>query len=249
MKPVRWTNSTQYYKVNMYDPLYNLFTALSEKNIIGMLLFGSVLGSVRHFGMIPMGEKDFDIAVFSTNTSTLEATWKELDMDWREQTDGKGPGKYGFGYHIELTPDTHIDVWLYAELEEGGVRCVGVEEGCLRWYKKFYPKNLPPQPKVYETSMFLPPVLAPFGPYMMPAPAKSELFVADYFGDDWNVTCGGWLRGENPCTDKYATNPFVFVTPLGFGSELHTLKVGEEVEMVCDVTVENDVRQFNCTHA
>ena len=48
------------------DAIADLMARFASHNILVVLDSGSMLGAERHFGMLPWGDKDFDLAVFST---------------------------------------------------------------------------------------------------------------------------------------------------------------------------------------
>ena len=67
-------------------------------------ILGSHIGAERHAGIIPFNEKDVDIAVFTQNETLVESILTEVvgAALWGNQTDGRGKGTAGFGYHAKV---------------------------------------------------------------------------------------------------------------------------------------------------
>ena len=95
------------------DPVYRLAAALvaafERRGIPVCLEGGSFLGSARHHSIIPLGDRDLDLAVFTADegavTSVLDAV--AGPGRWREEASG-------FGYKLRCAGSAYtLDVWLY----------------------------------------------------------------------------------------------------------------------------------------
>ena len=95
------------------DPVYRLAAALVAafelRGIPVCLEGGSFLGSERHHSIIPLGDTDLDLAVFTADeaavTSVLDAA--AGPGQWREEASG-------FGYKLRCAGSVYtLDVWLY----------------------------------------------------------------------------------------------------------------------------------------
>ena len=67
-----WESPQTNINVKEYSIVFNILKVLYRSNIRATLFGGSVLGARRHMGIIPFGEWDVDIAVFSTDTDAIE---------------------------------------------------------------------------------------------------------------------------------------------------------------------------------
>eukprot|EP00578_Thalassiosira_sp_NH16_P012246 CAMPEP_0181119422 /NCGR_PEP_ID=MMETSP1071-20121207/23596_1 /TAXON_ID=35127 /ORGANISM="Thalassiosira sp., Strain NH16" /LENGTH=250 /DNA_ID=CAMNT_0023203973 /DNA_START=72 /DNA_END=821 /DNA_ORIENTATION=- len=157
----RWTTTVDFADdEEYYNLLANIVNQFAKHGIQLFLYGGSLLGARRHFGIMPW-DGDVDFMVFATNTTAINHVLdNDLKLEWRYNTDGDGPGTTGFGYHV-YTPFRDIDFWLYGSVNATHSSCVGVENGCQRWYRRFW-NALPP---AYETNQLLPSTVVPFGPW------------------------------------------------------------------------------------
>lgn len=110
--------------------------------------------------------------MFSTDTDTIENVLNnELQLRASTNNDGAGPGNTGFGYHVFTPYQRFIDLWLFGTINSTHSGCVGVENGCQRWYTKYKWKD-------GEPPYFLTSDLAcrhiPFGSYMFPSPYNTD---------------------------------------------------------------------------
>ena len=162
-------NATVDEDYNFYAHVVNTFATHGIQLLLNQ---GSLLGARRHFGMIPWDEQDVDFMAFSTNTSAIEHVLKNvLKLHAAQNTDGEGPGNTGFGYHVN-TPacDRYMDMWLFGAINSTHSGCVGVENGCKRWYTKYKWKN--GEPPYFENGILLTDSCSriPFGQWLFPSP-------------------------------------------------------------------------------
>ena len=115
-----------------YAQLYRVVTALEAHGIVTSLEHGSMLGAKRHHGVQPFGDRDIDVAVFSTNMTTVDAALRRIGQRWEIN-------EAGFGYHLpaEGGSKTYIDLWFYERTVEG-VRCVGIDNRCGEWHSRYH---------------------------------------------------------------------------------------------------------------
>jgi len=232
----------------VYSHGVQLVEAFASHGITLLLYLGSLLGARRHLGMLPWGDKDLDFIVLSTNKTAIDNvlnSLNSLNYTWRYNKDGKGPGSWGFGYHIDFKepsrtrvelmstkrwpPKVYIDLWLFGSAKETGMmKCLGIENGCKRWARKYINQ----EPHLHETKSILPPRMIPFGPYLFPAPQDPDAFLDTYYTDTWREYCNGFRLGKEKCaptlTDKY---PFVYRN-----KEIVTVKRGNQVLLTLDDT-------------
>ena len=204
--------------VSLDDPIYKvvyaLFDAFEKNGVPACLILGSFLGAERHAGVIPFGEKDADIALFSTNTSLIEEIIDDVagSTMWHRNTDGKGPGSDGFGYHVGeryvagsseryiAGSNYYIDIWLY-EQQGSAVKCVGHHGGCVRWMRKY--RN---NPKWYNFDFddFFPFRYLKFGSRELPVPRTTQFLQTWY--PKWQSKCG--YKGQSECSDLMSVYKF-----------------------------------------
>ena len=115
-----------------YAQLYRVVTALEAHGSVTSLEHGSMLGAKRHHGVQPFGDRDIDVAVFSTNMTTVDAALRRIGQRWEIN-------EAGFGYHLpaEGGSKTYIDLWFYERTVEG-VRCVGIDNRCGEWHSRYH---------------------------------------------------------------------------------------------------------------
>lgn len=223
----RW-NSSMEPATPEYDLLAEMVNRFAAHGIPLLLYGGSLLGARRHFGIMPW-DWDLDFIVFETNTSKINPvldTFLERNVTWRYNDDGDGPGTTGFGYHVD-TPHRYLDLWLYAPLNSTHVGCVGRDDGCRRWYKRFMPNTPPPADKI---DLVLPCSHLPFGPWMFPSPHNAEAVLDRLYTPNWREQCKGWMRGKTTCDSLRGNHSFVYEE-----GTVHTLKNGSTVIESFDV--------------
>jgi len=162
-------NATEDEKYNFYAHVVNTFASHGIQLLLNQ---GSLLGARRHFGMIPWDEQDVDFMAFSTNTTKIEYVLKNvLKLHAAQNRDGEGPGNTGFGYHVN-TPNLgrYLDLWLFGAINTTHEGCVGVENGCKRWYNKYKWTN--GEPPYFENGILLTDSCSriPFGQWLFPSP-------------------------------------------------------------------------------
>lgn len=222
--PARWVTDAALVKstiaketdLPMYHKAARMVRAFRDHGIHILLASGSLLGARRHFGVVPWGDKDVDFLVLSTNTTAIEYVLSDvLKAEWDHQRDGDGPGRGGFGYNVKggkEVPGMYVDLWLYGPTGADGDKyhCVGIEDGCRRWYKKYwgFGHRTPP---VFAANDVVPPATIPFGPFLFPAPQNPDAVLDVMYFKLWRRRCKGWGRGGEPCTGLMKQYPFVYV--------------------------------------
>jgi hypothetical protein len=229
---------------NTYALTYAFIREFERRNIPIFLYSGSLIGAVRHHGIIPFSEKDVDFAVFSTDSEIVGAaiqaalTSQGFDKSTFEKCN------FGFQYEArrhsdpltrnETTVSHYFDFWFFeSESDDVGrkkAKCVGRNKiGCNEWYRMFFARPAP----IYEYSDWFPPRYQVFGTHRVPISSTNkpiEMFPFDNGKDFWNTTCGPsrhwkaakrkWIEAtpqERVCSKFYDKNPFVFLK--GDGSE------------------------------
>jgi hypothetical protein len=170
-----------------YGYTYAIIAALEARGITTALEAGSHLGAKRHHGVQPFGDKDIDLAVFSTDYSKIHDALREVGLGWEENPEG-------FGYHLGRAQglkgtQLYIDLWLYERTEEG-VRCVGIDNGCHRWAARHGNTKDPdyPDTPMYNDTDWFPLRKIHFGAQSVNAPHSDSILVRTY-GDDWQHMC------------------------------------------------------------
>ena len=233
---------------NKYDEVAAIMKALDDQGIDSFLFGGSALGAHRNHGWI-VGDKDADFIVMSTNSTKIDDALKEagysfvrkpygaavgatsLSGTFGYNTDGKGPGNGGFGYHINLFAQKknngiYIDLWLFEEVSDEKVQLIGYERGAHRWCKKYWKESCYPFPKSY----LYPVKYVPFGPYLMASASEKYLESNNQYGKTWNTKCGGWSRGNVDCSRYYNSQTFVFWSQDKEGNRVATAKKGNKIQ-------------------
>jgi len=214
-----------------YDEVAKVMKALDDLDIDSFLCHGSALGAHRNHGWIS-GDKDADLIVMSTDSKKIEKALKMASYNpghskgtFKPQTDGRGPGGGGFGYHVQLKSEKYMDLWLYEEVSDEKVQLIGYERGAHRWCKKY---NRPQICKAWPKSWLYKMEYVPFGPYLMASAHKEFL---DYmYSDTWRYMCGGWAKGKTSCSRFYNSQTFVFWSQDKEGNRVATAKKGNKTQ-------------------
>ena len=193
-KAYKWKETTGNETLDAeYDFFANVINKFADNGIQLLLNQGSLLGAARHFSFVPWDVQDVDFSVFSTDTAIIEKVLNgALQLRASRHNDGAGPGTTGFGYHVFTPFQRFIDLWLFGTINSTHSGCVGVNNGCKRWYTKYKWKN-------DEPPYFLTSDLAcghiPFGPYMFPSPYNTDGVLNQQFREksDKSNAC---LNGE-----------------------------------------------------
>lgn len=210
-----------------YDAVARIMRAFDDRDVDTFLVAGSALGAHRNHGWFHW-DKDADLMIMSTDGHMVEDLLRSLNMSYRENTNGVGPGRHGFGYHIYLHgTKKYIDLWLFEDRNE--LVCVGVEGGCKRWCNKYGAPMCRPHAKHW----FYPPQFVPYGPYLMACGRES--YVEYYYSKTWRTACGGWTRGKQDCSQYYSSTDFVFRDVDDQGHAVEILKQGSTVKHVFTV--------------
>ena len=207
--PKKW-NIQQCYSppCGMYDMLAKLATLLAKKHSICMLLdSGSLLGAVRNNGHLEW-DKDTDFAVFSTNLTAIESSLNAMKLKWKyvgKENNGLTNIGQGFGYHVYTEYKQYIDLWLWSKVSDTHVSCVGINNGCEYWYLHNWKKK----PPTYNVHYYENIIHIPFGQWLMPSPNHPENILNQKYSRSWKTKCGGWQRGDIPCSRLYKVRLFV----------------------------------------
>ena len=224
MYVTRWTNVSfdPFKKYNReYTWLKRFINVFLQHDIKLVASSGTLLGSRRHFGIIPWDNQDFDFMVLSTNTTMINYVLDTvLNIKWSYNTDGVGSGNGGFGYHIETPFKRYVDFWLYQNVTDKYIQCVGVSNGCKRWYNKYWKSD----PPLFELKNIFPIIYIPFGPLMILGPYNVDYTLDIFYTDRWKTYCKGWRYGKQKCSSLYARYAFVIQNK----ENISTLQKGEK---------------------
>jgi phosphorylcholine metabolism protein LicD/GR25 family glycosyltransferase involved in LPS biosynthesis len=160
----------------LYQMLYDTHNILKNNGIKYFIDGGTLLGAVRHKGIIPWDD-DIDIGIMQTDRTKFLS----LRSDFKKC--GYSISKVWFGYKIFKSNKPliegfnysfpFIDVLLYKKME--GKYTLAMKEARDEWPKeKWNEKQLFPL-KLYE-----------FGDYEVYGPQDHEKYFKTYYGDDWN---------------------------------------------------------------
>jgi len=229
------SNATIDDYATVYELVYTLIASFTRHDIPIFVGFGSHLGARRHHGIIPFGEKDVDLQVFSTDEVLVKSIINDTVSNNTNWNDGV-IGDKEFGYNLLHASLFYIDFWLFDYIGPNNnnnadqIQCIGRKiPGCSKWYKTFHLKT----PPIFKKSDFFPPIYEIFGTHYVPIPNTSkELETFQYSSEHWNTTCGphrrwanekalglgnktkdGWIkipRRERNCEILYDLYPFVF---------------------------------------
>ena len=178
----------------LYDFLADLMERFAAHKVPASLSWGSLLGSRRHHSIIPWDHQDADLWVFSTNHTLITSM---LDEQHTRYPKSSWHNK-SFGYHIQIsrTERRYVDLWLFEETAAGSVQCTGHRGSCAEWFswckrKKCDTYGGKPYgtPPTYLLSDVFPLVVRPFGPYLLPAPRRPDVILAEDYGKSWRSTC------------------------------------------------------------
>jgi lipopolysaccharide cholinephosphotransferase len=158
---------TQKESYELYDTMDKTNKFMRKNNLQYFITCGTLLGAVRHKGIIPY-DKDVDIAMIDTEFEKLLNNKEKLkefglllnydDYIWRiEKMDGSG---------------MYIDVFLYKK--EGDKYIYTEPKNTERWPKEY----------LYEHELY-PLVELDFGEYKLFAPNNYKKILERYYGDDY----------------------------------------------------------------
>ena len=212
-----------------YGFLANVVNQFASHGIQLLLSQGSLLGARRHFGIVPWDEQDVDFMVMSTNTTAINHVLDVLKLKWTYNNDGEGPGNTGFGYNIVTPFSRYVDFWLFGTINATHSACVGVDNGCKRWYRKYKWKNS--QPPHFKTAQLACSQI-PFGTWMFPSPHNVDAVLNGQFrSTNWATRC---FDHKKKVDVECKSQSYGFVHTNG---SIHTLKRGESV--VASFSVKN----------
>jgi phosphorylcholine metabolism protein LicD/GR25 family glycosyltransferase involved in LPS biosynthesis len=160
----------------LYQMLYDTHNILKNNGIKYFIDGGTLLGAVRHKGIIPWDD-DIDIGIIQTDRTKFLS----LRSDFKKC--GYSISKVWFGYKIFKSNKPliegfnysfpFIDVLLYKKME--GKYTLAMKQARDEWPKeKWNEKQLFPL-KLYE-----------FGDFEVYGPQDHEKYFKTYYGDDWN---------------------------------------------------------------
>ena len=160
----------------LYQLLYNVSNILENNNIPYFIEGGTLLGSIRHKGIIPWDD-DLDIGIFKEDIK------KFLRLSPQFAQCGYSIVKLWFGYKIFITRRKHIPDFNYSYpfldvfiFKKHGRKYINL----LSEVRKTWPKAY-----FYKTNLF-PLKRVKFGDFYVFAPAKSEPILNRVYGKDWN---------------------------------------------------------------
>jgi hypothetical protein len=206
-----------------YDFFANIVNQFASHGIQLLLSQGSLLGARRHFGFIPWDEQDMDFMAFSTNTTAINHILDNvLKLKWSYNFDGEGGrNNTGFGYHVVTPFQRYIDLWLFGTINATHSGCVGVGNGCKRWYTKYKWENGEP-PFFFTADLACSQI--PFGAWMFPSPHNADAVLNGQFrSTNWATNCYDHKKEEEV---ECESQSYGFVHTNG---SVHTLKGGGTV--------------------
>mmetsp|Transcript_11286 Transcript_11286/g.20692 ORF Transcript_11286/g.20692 Transcript_11286/m.20692 type:complete len:400 (+) Transcript_11286:41-1240(+) len=216
-KPKNANNADYDYFKDMgllYELVYAFVAEFQSNNIPIFLVFGSHIGARRHHGIIPLGDKDVDFAIFgldnTQNKAIIRKVLHDRGLDTIKDTN--------FGYHVSTKLSHYFDFWLFEQHKKGEkeeVQCVGNQDdkGCADWYQRFHKPER--QPPIFPSNNWFPPRYQMFGTHKVPIPNTSGDIDIHYSGGHWNTYCGDQKKNhpnsERLCSNFYGDYPFVFI--------------------------------------
>jgi hypothetical protein len=217
----------------MFETFAALVEALDAANITYFMYGGTLIGSLRHHGMIPWDD-DIDIIIAAANRSAARSTLGKMSP------------------HYELyTPDESQKTMLQWKFFSSSASKTSLMPKQFRWpYIDifFFEENathvwdLDPEYHgagfVWPKSSVFPLIRRPFGGFMVPAPCDAVSFVAANYAGAESTACASpsynhraevhiWRSSRTlPCSRLWHVFPFVFRSKAADGSVVETLKLG-----------------------
>jgi hypothetical protein len=104
---------------HLYHTIIDVTTVLTKHNIKYFISFGTLLGAIRHGGLIPW-DTDTDIIIAESDKNrAIEVLKQELDGYWvLEDRDEKSVGSL-IRVNVSKINTLHIDLFTYIENEDG----------------------------------------------------------------------------------------------------------------------------------
>jgi lipopolysaccharide cholinephosphotransferase len=168
-----------------YDLMIKVDSVFRRNNLSYWATCGTLLGAVRHQGMIPWDD-DLDIAIFSEDIPKLESLKNDLAEIGLELYHFSSLDFYKIYYQsgspilkkdgVEYYPWTYpfVDVFPLAKTEDK------ITYLNSAWRKKN------PREYYFPEELSLPLPEAAFGPLLMPVPHQATAYLTRTYGADWN---------------------------------------------------------------
>lgn len=161
---------------NLYQLMYDIHQILRNSNIPYWIIGGTLLGAVRHGGIIPWDD-DLDIGIMNSNSKKLVSLKSLLAKC------GYSIVKVWFGYKIfytrmkkvpgEIYAFPNLDIFVYKR--DGDKYIQALKQARDTWPKEWYPCKTIDSLKKYR-----------FGDMVVTGPSDHQKYFDRMYGKDWN---------------------------------------------------------------
>lgn len=177
----------------LYDIMMRIDKVFQEHNILYWGTCGTLLGAVRHRGLVPWDD-DIDVAILEQDIPKLLALREELYQVGLDVCTHKNGYYKIFPIDGELIEVSRVSAPGYIGQRHFAWRYPSVDvmpmhmapDGKLRYAKKNIANNVWPKEYFLPQEILAPFVYMPFGPMHMPIPRNFLEIVERMYGEDWN---------------------------------------------------------------
>jgi LicD family len=216
----------------MFDTFSTLVETFDAANITYFMYGGTLIGSLRHHGIIPWDD-DIDVIIAAANRTAARSALSKMSPQFDLYTpDASQKTMLQWKFFASFASETS---WVPKKFRWPYVDIFFFEENATHIW------DLEPEYReagfVWPKSSVFPLTRRPFGSFTVPAPCDAIAFVSANYAGAESTSCASptynhrnevrrWHSGRTlPCSHLWHAFPFVFRTKSADGSVIETLKI------------------------